>query len=110
MDGGTGHHGYQGLIFSHYSIPKLSTGSSLKPYVRQHNDLAVIDTTRVINPITNNDRQLLASEQAAWKSKKVCTRDSFICLYFVLILILFWFYFILFFCAVDCYEENSTIA
>ncbi|BCS17969.1 Fcf2 domain-containing protein [Aspergillus puulaauensis] len=52
------------------NIPKLSTGSSLKPYVRQHNDLAVIDTARVIKPITNNDRQLLASEQAAWKSKK----------------------------------------
>lgn len=106
MDGETGHHGYQGLIFSHYSIPNLSTGSSLKPYVRQHNDLAVIDTARVINPITNNDRQLLASEQAAWKSKKVCTQDSFICLYFIFILVLFYFIF----CAVDCYEENSTIA
>ncbi|OJJ52566.1 hypothetical protein ASPSYDRAFT_73546 [Aspergillus sydowii CBS 593.65] len=45
------------------NIPKLSTGSSLKPYVRQHNDLAVIDTARVIDPITNNDNQSLASEQ-----------------------------------------------
>lgn len=74
MDGGMARHGYEGLIISRYSIPKLSTGSSLKPYVRQHNDLAVIDTARVIDPITNNDNQSLASEQR--KPKKVCSRHT----------------------------------
>ncbi|KAL4801738.1 Fcf2 pre-rRNA processing-domain-containing protein [Aspergillus unguis] len=30
------------------NIPKLSSESSLRPYVRQQNDLAVIDTTRMV--------------------------------------------------------------
>lgn len=94
-DGGTADHGCEGLMILHYSIPKLSTGSFLKPYVRQHNELAVIDTARVTGPMTNINYQSLASEQTAWKFKKVCTQ-------FPVSIFLFYFFF--------CYEENSTIA
>ncbi|KAL4912283.1 Fcf2 pre-rRNA processing-domain-containing protein [Aspergillus aurantiobrunneus] len=49
-------------------MPKLSSGSSLGPYVRQNNDLAVINTTRTIDPMVNNGKQSLTSEQKAPKS------------------------------------------
>ncbi|KAL4926537.1 Fcf2 domain-containing protein [Aspergillus undulatus] len=56
--------------FSH--IPKLSAGCSLQPYLRQQNDLAVIDTTRIVDPIVHNGSQSLASERTGPKpsSKK----------------------------------------
>ncbi|KAL5047897.1 hypothetical protein BDW71DRAFT_37647 [Aspergillus fruticulosus] len=52
------------------NIPKLSSGSSLKPYVRQHNDVAVIDTTRIIDPIVSNGTQSFANERAVPKATK----------------------------------------
>ncbi|RDW59273.1 Fcf2 domain-containing protein [Aspergillus mulundensis] len=50
------------------NIPKLSTELTLKPYVRHHNDIAVIDTTRMIDPLTNNNMQPLACGRAASRS------------------------------------------
>jgi hypothetical protein len=58
------------MLTSSPSIPKLSSGSSLKPYVRQHNDVAVVDTTRIIDPIVSNCAQSSANEKIVPKSSK----------------------------------------
>ncbi|KAL2816366.1 Fcf2 pre-rRNA processing-domain-containing protein [Aspergillus cavernicola] len=50
------------------NIPKLSSESSLKPYVRQKNDLAVIDTTRLLDRQTNNGSQPHTIERIVPKS------------------------------------------
>ncbi|KAL4818171.1 Fcf2 pre-rRNA processing-domain-containing protein [Aspergillus spinulosporus] len=52
------------------NIPKLSSGSSLKPYVRQNNDVAVVDTTRIIDPIVSNCTQSSANERIVPKTSK----------------------------------------
>ncbi|KAL4944746.1 hypothetical protein BDV06DRAFT_77257 [Aspergillus oleicola] len=45
------------------NVPKLSVGSSLQPYVRQQNDLAVIDTTRIVQSTANSDNQSLVIDR-----------------------------------------------
>ncbi|KAL6228883.1 hypothetical protein BDW75DRAFT_124892 [Aspergillus navahoensis] len=52
------------------NIPKMSSGASLKPYVRQHNDVAVIDTTRIIDPLVRNGTHSFANERAVPKANK----------------------------------------
>ncbi|KAL4976200.1 Fcf2 pre-rRNA processing-domain-containing protein [Aspergillus desertorum] len=52
------------------NIPKLSSGSSLKPYIGQHNELAVIDTTRIIDPLVSNGAQSITNERAVSKAAK----------------------------------------
>ncbi|KAL2830629.1 Fcf2 pre-rRNA processing-domain-containing protein [Aspergillus pseudoustus] len=44
-------------------IPKISSDSSLNPYLEHHNGLAVIDTARIIDPVLNNGTQSLALER-----------------------------------------------
>ncbi|KAL4782738.1 Fcf2 pre-rRNA processing-domain-containing protein [Aspergillus varians] len=51
------------------NIPKLSSGSSLMPYVRQHSDLAVIDTTRIIDPLVNNRNRPASSGRTVLNSR-----------------------------------------
>ncbi|KAL2809028.1 Fcf2 pre-rRNA processing-domain-containing protein [Aspergillus granulosus] len=46
-------------------IPKISADSSLKPYLQHHNGLAIIDTTRIIDPVLKNGTQSLALERTA---------------------------------------------
>ncbi|KAL4899279.1 hypothetical protein BDW74DRAFT_183918 [Aspergillus multicolor] len=80
------------------NIPKLSTESTLKPYVRHHNDLAVTDTTRMIDYPINNNVQPISGGRAALKSspKKVILLPTYVdpaLSYFI-----------------DCYEEKSTLA
>ncbi|KAL4861116.1 hypothetical protein BDV12DRAFT_75554 [Aspergillus spectabilis] len=63
------------------NIPKLSSESSLlKPYVHHHNELAVIDTARLLDPVVNNGLQPLASDTTASKAtskKPTAGRDWF---------------------------------
>ncbi|KAL2837326.1 Fcf2 pre-rRNA processing-domain-containing protein [Aspergillus pseudodeflectus] len=44
-------------------IPKISSGSSLKPYLDHQNDLAVIDTARIIDPVLRTSSQSAAIER-----------------------------------------------
>ncbi|CEL01563.1 hypothetical protein ASPCAL01144 [Aspergillus calidoustus] len=44
-------------------IPKISSGSSLKPYLHHQNDLAVIDTARIIDPVLRTSSQSVAIER-----------------------------------------------
>ncbi|KAL3483580.1 Fcf2 pre-rRNA processing-domain-containing protein [Aspergillus germanicus] len=59
-------------------IPKISSGSSLKPYLHHQNDLAVIDTARILDPILRNGTQSVAFERAVPKlpSKEKPTAGS----------------------------------
>ncbi|KAL4958820.1 Fcf2 domain-containing protein [Aspergillus stella-maris] len=52
------------------NVPKLSASSSLQPYVHQHNDLAVIDTTRIAQPVVSSDNQSLIRNQPTSKKDK----------------------------------------
>ncbi|KAL3469385.1 Fcf2 pre-rRNA processing-domain-containing protein [Aspergillus californicus] len=56
------------LVHTLPNIPKLSSGSSLKPYVRQRDDLAVIDTTRLPGRDLNNGTQPQPTERKVSKS------------------------------------------
>ena len=78
------------------SIPKFSSGSSLKPYVRQHNDVAVVDTARIIDPLVSNCTQSSANEKIVPKTSK---KVAFLFTASPSLLII-----------VDCYEENQPIA
>ncbi|KAL4998983.1 Fcf2 pre-rRNA processing-domain-containing protein [Aspergillus recurvatus] len=52
------------------NVPKLSSGSSLKPYVRQHDDVAVIDTTRIIDRPVSYVTRSFSNERAVPKAIK----------------------------------------
>ncbi|KAL4789894.1 Fcf2 pre-rRNA processing-domain-containing protein [Aspergillus venezuelensis] len=52
------------------NVPKLSAASSLQPYVHQHNDLAIIDTPRITQPVVSSDNQSLIRNQPTSKKDK----------------------------------------
>ncbi|KAJ5902484.1 Fcf2 pre-rRNA processing [Penicillium taxi] len=59
----------QGLDVASLKIPKLSSGSSLEPYIRQQNDIAVVDSTQLVDPKEKKLANSLRSTQAITAKK-----------------------------------------
>lgn len=65
-----------------FSMPKLSPGSSLQPYVHQNDDVATVDTSRIVTEGQKRQSNMIhhveRTEGATSKAKKVSSISRFI--------------------------------